>query len=56
MGGPDVLSYLELVRRYLRLAGLPQSAAVPVPVPVPPGGPALAGRVAEALTPLSRHS
>ncbi|GLZ49357.1 NAD(P)-dependent oxidoreductase [Actinomycetospora sp. NBRC 106375] len=55
VGGPDVLSYLELIRRYLRLAGLPQSAAVPVPVPVPPGGPALAGRVVEALTPLSRH-
>ena len=55
VGGPDVLSYLELIRRYLRLAGLPQSAAVPLPVPVPPGGPALAGRLVEALTPLSRH-
>ncbi|MEJ2889339.1 DUF2867 domain-containing protein [Actinomycetospora aeridis] len=55
IGGPDVLSYLELIRRYLRLAGLPQSAVVPVPVPVPPGGPALAGRVVEALTPLSRE-
>ncbi|GAA4877471.1 DUF2867 domain-containing protein [Actinomycetospora straminea] len=54
VGGPDVLSYLELVRRYLRLAGLPQGAVVPVPVPVPPGGPALAGRVVEALTPLPR--
>ncbi|GAA4789031.1 SDR family oxidoreductase [Actinomycetospora chlora] len=55
VGGPDVLTYLELVRRYLRLAGLPQSAAVPVPLPVPPGAPALAGWVVEALTPLSRH-
>jgi uncharacterized protein YbjT (DUF2867 family) len=55
VGGPDVLSYLEMVRRYLRLAGLPQSATLPLPVPVPPGGPALAGRVVEALTPLSRH-
>ena len=55
IGGPDVLTYLELVRRYLRVAGLPQSAVVPVPVPVPPGGPALAGWVVEALTPLSRH-
>ena len=44
VGGPDVLSYLELIRRYLRLAGLPQSAAVPLPVPVPPGG-ARAGRL-----------
>lgn len=55
VGGPDVLSYLELIRRYLRLAGLPQSAAVPLPVPVPPGAPALAGWVVEALTPLSRQ-
>jgi uncharacterized protein YbjT (DUF2867 family) len=54
IGGPDVLTYLELIRRYLRVAGLPQTAAVPVPVPVPPGGPALAGWVVEALTPLSR--
>lgn len=55
IGGPDVLTYLELIRRYLRLAGLPQGVVVPVPVPVPPGGPALAGRVVEALTPLSRQ-
>ena len=55
VGGPDVLSYLELIRRYLRLAGLPQSAALPLPVPVPPGAPALAGWVVEALTPLSRQ-
>ena len=55
IGGPDVLSYLELIRRYLRLAGLAQGVVVPVPVPVPPGGPALAGRVVEALTPLSRQ-
>ncbi|GAA4901518.1 uncharacterized protein YbjT (DUF2867 family) [Actinomycetospora succinea] len=55
VGGPDVLTYLDLVRRYLRLAGLPQGVVVPVPVPVPPGGPALAGRVVEALTPLSRE-
>lgn len=54
VGGPDVLTYLELIRRYLRVAGLPQSAAVPLPIPVPAAGPALAGWVVEALTPLPR--
>ncbi len=54
IGGPDVLTYLELVRRYLRVAGLSQAATVPLPIPVPAGAPALAGWVVEALTPLSR--
>lgn len=55
VGGPDVLTYRDLMARYLRVAGLPQRPVVPLPVPVPPGGPALAALVVGALTPLSRH-
>ena len=54
VGGPDVLSYLDLVQRYARLAGLPQRIAVPLPVPVPPGGPTVAAAAMELLSPLPR--
>ncbi len=53
VGGPDVLTYLDLVQRYARIAGLPQRLAVPVPVPVP-GGPTVAGALMELLSPLPR--
>jgi uncharacterized protein YbjT (DUF2867 family) len=54
VGGPDVLTYLDLVQRYARLAGLPQRIAVPLPVPVPPGGPTVAAAALELLSPLPR--
>jgi uncharacterized protein YbjT (DUF2867 family) len=54
VGGPDVLTYLDLVQRYARLAGLPQRVAVPVPLPVPPGGPVVAAMAMELLSPLPR--
>lgn len=54
VGGPDVLTYLDLVQRYARIAGLPQRLAVPVPVPVPPRGPTVAAAVLELLSPLPR--
>jgi uncharacterized protein YbjT (DUF2867 family) len=54
VGGPDVLTYLDLVQRYARVAGLPQRIAVPVPVPVPPGGPTMAAAAMELLSPLPR--
>ncbi|WP_026361165.1 SDR family oxidoreductase [Amycolatopsis nigrescens] len=34
IGGPDVLTYLEMMRRYAGVAGLPRRTMVPVPVPV----------------------
>ncbi|MDL5158811.1 DUF2867 domain-containing protein [Actinomycetospora termitidis] len=55
VGGPDVLTYLDLVQRYARLAGLPQRVAVPVPLPVPPGGPTVAAMAMELLSPLPRR-
>jgi uncharacterized protein YbjT (DUF2867 family) len=55
VGGPDVLTYLDLVQRYARLAGLPQRVAVPVPLPVPPGGPVVAAMAMELLSPLPRR-
>jgi uncharacterized protein YbjT (DUF2867 family) len=54
VGGPDVLTYLDLVQRYARIAGLPQRIAVPLPVPVPPGGPTVAAAAMELLSPLPR--
>jgi uncharacterized protein YbjT (DUF2867 family) len=54
VGGPDVLTYLDLVQRYARIAGLPQRLAVPLPVPVPPGGPTVAAAVLDLLSPLPR--
>lgn len=35
IGGPDVLSYLEMMRRYARVAALPRRVIVPVPVLTP---------------------
>ncbi|MCD2195903.1 SDR family oxidoreductase [Actinomycetospora endophytica] len=54
VGGPDVITYLDLVQRYARIAGLPQRIAVPLPVPVPPGGPTVAAAAMELLSPLPR--
>ncbi|MFC5064685.1 DUF2867 domain-containing protein [Actinomycetospora atypica] len=54
VGGPDVLTYLDLVQRYARIAGLPQRVMVPLPLPVPPGGPTVAAMAMELLSPLPR--
>ena len=35
IGGPDVLSYLEMMRRYAVVAGLPRRLVLPVPVLTP---------------------
>ena len=35
IGGPDVLSYLEMMRRYAVVAGLPRRLVIPVPVLTP---------------------
>lgn len=35
IGGPDVLSYLEMMRAYASVAGLPRRVVVPVPVLTP---------------------
>ncbi len=35
IGGPDVLTYLEMMRRYAIVAGLPRRLVVPVPVLTP---------------------
>lgn len=35
IGGPDVLTYLEMMRRYAAVAGLPRRLVVPVPVLTP---------------------
>jgi uncharacterized protein YbjT (DUF2867 family) len=35
IGGPDVLTYLEMMRRYATVAGLPRRLVVPVPVLTP---------------------
>jgi uncharacterized protein YbjT (DUF2867 family) len=35
IGGPDVFSYREMMRRYARVAGLPRRLVVPVPVLTP---------------------
>ncbi|RSM81068.1 DUF2867 domain-containing protein [Amycolatopsis sp. WAC 01375] len=35
IGGPDVLTYLDMMRRYAIVAGLPRRAVVPVPVLTP---------------------
>ena len=35
IGGPDVLTYLDMMRRYAVLAGLPRRVVVPVPVLTP---------------------
>ncbi|WP_067813359.1 SDR family oxidoreductase [Nocardia inohanensis] len=35
IGGPDVLTYLDMLRRYATIAGLPRRAVVPVPILTP---------------------
>jgi uncharacterized protein YbjT (DUF2867 family) len=35
IGGPDVLTYLEMMRRYAAVAGLPRRVVLPVPVLTP---------------------
>ncbi len=35
IGGPDVLTYLDMMRRYAVVAGLPRRAVIPVPVLTP---------------------
>lgn len=35
LGGPDVLTYLEMMQRYARIAGLPRRLTLPVPVLTP---------------------
>ena len=35
IGGPDVLTYLDMMRRYAAVAGLPRRVVVPVPVLTP---------------------
>jgi uncharacterized protein YbjT (DUF2867 family) len=35
IGGPDVLTYLEMMRRYAMVAGLPRRVVLPVPVLTP---------------------
>ncbi len=35
IGGPDVLTYLEMMRRYAVVAGLPRRVVIPVPVLTP---------------------
>ncbi len=51
VGGPEVLSYRELLAGYLREA----NGGRPVAVPVPLVAPGWAARAVEALTPVSRH-
>lgn len=35
IGGPDVLTYLDMLRRYAAIAGLPRRAVLPVPILTP---------------------
>jgi uncharacterized protein YbjT (DUF2867 family) len=51
IGGPDVLTYRDLVSQYAEQAGLLRPLSVPVPVSLP----RLTGRLVEALTPVGRH-
>lgn len=50
IGGPDVLSYLEMMRRYAVVAGLPRRVIVPVPVLTP----WLSGQWVNLVTPVPR--
>ncbi|SHL25041.1 Uncharacterized conserved protein YbjT, contains NAD(P)-binding and DUF2867 domains [Pseudonocardia thermophila] len=51
VGGPDVLSYREMLTGYAEEAGLPL-VGVPVPLPMPR---AVAARLVAAMTPVDRH-
>ncbi|MFN2494611.1 MAG: SDR family oxidoreductase [Pseudonocardiaceae bacterium] len=35
IGGPDVLTYMDMMQRYARIAGLPRRLAIPVPLLTP---------------------
>lgn len=50
IGGPDVLSYLDMMQRYARIAGLPRRITFPVPVLVP----RLAAWFVSLVTPVPR--
>lgn len=51
IGGPDVLTYRELITGFAEVAGLAPRVAVPVPV----SAPRTMARAVEALTPVDRH-
>ncbi|MHA6625562.1 SDR family oxidoreductase [Pseudonocardia sichuanensis] len=51
VGGPDVLTYAELVGRCAEIAGLPR----PLVIPVPGAAPRLTARAVAALTSVDRH-
>jgi hypothetical protein len=51
IGGPDVLTYRDLVTDYAQQAGMLRPLSLPVPVSLP----RLTGRAVEALTPVGRH-
>ncbi|MCO1653470.1 SDR family oxidoreductase [Pseudonocardia humida] len=51
IGGPDVLTYRELVAGFAEEAGLGRPLSVPVPVSLP----RLTARAAQALTPIGRY-
>jgi uncharacterized protein YbjT (DUF2867 family) len=50
IGGPDVLTYLDMMRRYAVVAGLPHRLVVPVPVLTP----WLSGQWVNLVTPVPR--
>ncbi|WP_112276231.1 SDR family oxidoreductase [Lentzea terrae] len=50
IGGPDVLTYLEMMLRYARVAGLPKRRVLPVPVLTP----ALSSHWVNLVTPVPR--
>ena len=51
IGGPDVLSFRELILGYAAAAGLPRPFTVPVPLVAP----RMISRAVQALTPVGRH-
>lgn len=50
IGGPDVLSYLEMMQRYARIAGLPRRITLPLPLLTP----GLSAAWVALVTPVSR--
>ncbi|WP_228771667.1 DUF2867 domain-containing protein [Actinokineospora iranica] len=52
VAGPDTMTYLDLLQRYARIAGLPWR--LPLPVAALPGGPALVAAVGPLPAPLTR--
>jgi uncharacterized protein YbjT (DUF2867 family) len=51
VGGPDVLTYAELIGRCAEVAGWPR----PLVIPLPGAAPRLTARAVAALTPVDRH-